>query len=225
MSQQAQKLVKRISRTVKLDYWLYLPHEYGQDTTRWPLILFLHGMGERGSNLELLKKHGIPKIAAQNPDLPYIAVSPQCPGDSWWTDQTAALDALLRNIMQRYAVDPDRVYLTGLSMGGYGTWHLAAAYPHRFAAIVPICGGGLPMYGFPERVAVLKDVPVWAFHGAKDETVPLAETQKLVDVLQRVGGNVRFTVYPEAGHDAWTATYGNPELYAWLLAQKRPSRR
>jgi len=222
MAQQAHQLVKRVSKTVQLDYWLHLPNGYGQDASvRWPLIIFLHGMGERGSDLALVRKHGIPRIAEENPDLPFVAVSPQCPLNSMWTDQIDALDALYREVTKLQAIDRARVYLTGLSMGGYGTWHWAATRPRRFAAIVPICGGAIAPFGYPERIAVLKQVPVWAFHGAKDQVVPLSESQKLVDVLQREGGNVRLTVYPEAGHDAWTETYANPELYAWLLAQSR----
>lgn len=222
MTQQAQHLTTRISKTVKLDYWLHLPNGFGQEAAvRWPLVIFLHGMGERGSDLALVKKHGIPKAVEQNPALPFVAVSPQCPLNSMWTDQLDALDALYRQITQHYAIDRDRVYLTGLSMGGYGTWHWAATRPRRFAAIVPICGGAHAPLGYPERIAVLNRVPVWAFHGAKDAVVPPAESQKLVDVLQRVGGDACLTVYPEAGHDSWTETYANPELYTWLLAQKR----
>lgn len=225
MTQQAKKLVKRVSKTVKLDYLLYLPQSYGQGGAKWPLIIFLHGAGERGADLELVKVHGIPKIAEQQPDLPFVAVSPQCPVGSNWMDQLEALDALYREITRTYAIDRERVYLTGLSMGGYGTWVWGAHNPRRFAALVPICGGAPPLSGFPERIAVLKDVPIWAFHGAKDTVVPLAASQDLVSVLERVDGNVKFTIYPEAGHDAWTETYANPELYTWLLAQRRSGRR
>jgi predicted peptidase len=113
-------------------------------------------------------------------------------------------------------VDPDRVYLTGLSMGGYGTWSLAAAHPERFAAIVPICGGGNPA-----DAAKLASLPVWVFHGAKDPTVPLERSKEMVEAIKSAGGNPRFTIYPEAGHDSWTETYNNPELYQWLLEQKK----
>jgi predicted peptidase len=221
--QQAHVLQRRISTTVRLNYWLYLPDTYGDSVASWPLVIFLHGMGERGDNLELVKKHGLPRLAERNPAWPFVVVSPQCPANSTWNDQIGALDALYRDITQRYAIDLERVYLTGLSMGGYGTWHWATLRPRRFAGIVPICGGAFGPHGYPERVAVLKNVPVWAFHGAKDEVVPLAASQGLVDVLQGVGGNARLTVYPDAGHDSWTATYDDPELYTWLLAQRRHS--
>lgn len=225
MPQQACTLEKPIVKTVRLNYLLFLPKGYEEKPQqRWPLILFLHGMGERGNDLELVKKHGIARVVEQREDFPFIAVSPQCPLDSWWPDHFDALDLLLDEICARYRVDPDRLYLTGLSMGGYGAWYYAALHPDRFAALVPICGGGMPFFGFPERVVVLKNVPVWAFHGAKDDRVPLAESERLVKALKAAGGNVRFTVYPDAGHDAWTETYNNPELYRWLLAQTRRQR-
>lgn len=217
MSQQRCSFETRIAKTVRLNYLLHLPVDYGQDATkRWPLILFLHGAGERGDDLELVKKHGIPKIVEQRPDFPFIAVSPQCPADSWWNFQFDALEGLLDQVASQYAVDRSRIYCTGLSMGGFGAWHLAIERPGRFAAIAPICGG-LMWYLRPESVCALKNLPVWAFHGAKDEVVPLESSQRLVDVLKACGGNVRFTVYPEAGHDSWTETYNNPELYTWFL--------
>ncbi len=221
MAQQALTLERQITRTVRLGYLLYLPKDYAADPSRrWPLILFLHGAGERGNDLEQVKIHGIPKVA-ERLGLPFIAISPQCPPDTWWSDHVDALDLLLDDVTANYAVDTARVYLTGLSMGGFGTWHLATIFPERFAAIAPICGGGAWFAGFPARAALLKSTPVWAFHGARDPVVPLDETQKLVDVLREAGGDVRLTVYPEAGHDAWSETYDNPELYTWFLAHRR----
>jgi len=164
-------------------------------------------------------------VVEQGDDFPFIAVSPQCPQDTWWSDHIASLDALLNEISDRYAVDSDRVYLTGLSLGGYGAWHMAVTYPERFAAVAPICGGGLWFHGFPERVCALKDVPVWAFHGAKDQVVPPGETETLVKALRKCGGDVHCTIYADAEHDAWTRTYDNPELYQWFLAHRRTGRR
>jgi predicted peptidase len=207
---------------VRLDYLFSLPSAY-DDTPdkKWPLILFLHGAGERGDNLDDLKVNGIPKIVEARDDVPFITVSPQCPENSLWNDHIEALDALLIEVEETYRVDPDRRYLTGLSMGGFGSWFFATLYPDRFAAVVPICGGTWPLYGFPERIKILKNVPIWAFHGAKDPVVPLEASQQLVNVLEAHDGNVRFTVYPEAEHDSWTETYDNPELYDWLLKQRR----
>ncbi len=214
-------LERQITRSIRLPYLLHLPRDYEADPERRrPMILFLHGAGERGDDLEQVKVHGIPKVA-EALDLPFIAVSPQCPVDTWWSDHLDALDLLIDDVAARYAADPDRLYLTGLSMGGYGTWHLAAVYPDRFAAIAPICGGGAWHAGFPGRVATLKAVPTWVFHGAKDRVVPPRESRRLVRALQAAGGDVRLTLYPEAGHDSWTETYENPELYAWFLSHRR----
>jgi predicted peptidase len=219
-NQQAHVFEKQVTITYRLEYLLFLPKDYGKDASqKWPLILFLHGAGERGNDVELVKKHGIPKVVEQQPDFPFIAVSPQCPTDSWWPRETAALIGLLDEVMGQYAVDSDRVYLTGLSMGGFGTWTLAAEYPQRFAAIAPICGGG-------SRIAryALKTMPTWVFHGAKDTVVPPEESQTMVEALQSVGGDVKFTLYPDADHDSWTVTYNNPELYTWNSSQNRASK-
>jgi len=217
--QQAQSLRKRVTRTAKIDYLLYLPKDYAKSTTkRWPLVLFLHGAGERGSDLELVKKHGIPRRVEEGASFPFIAVSPQCPTDDRWASAKGAftLEALLDEIEERYRVDPDRIYVTGLSMGGAGTWMLAAELPHRFAAAAPICGRGSASWA-----RVLTHLPIWVFHGAKDPTVPLAASEEMVEALKRQGGTVRFTVYPEAKHDSWTETYNDPEFFDWLLSQKR----
>lgn len=222
MAQTAHDFETRITK--RLSYLLFLPEGYGLDPDqRWPMILFLHGAGERGNDLNLVKKHGIPKVAERRPGFPFVCVSPQCPADSWWSEQREVLIALLDHVLAEYRVDPQRVYLTGLSMGGFGTWDLATRYPEYFAAIAPICGGGPAHFGFPQRVAALKEVPVWAFHGAKDPVVPVEESIKLVDALKGYGGDARLTIYPEAGHDSWTATYDNQELYDWFLSHRKVS--
>lgn len=217
--QYPQRFEKEIKMHVRLPYLLYLPDAYPTSTQKWPLMLFLHGAGERGSDLQKVTVHGPPKlIASAGKQFPFIIVSPQCPAYEFWSNghMLETLNALLDDIIARYRVDMDRIYVTGLSMGGYGTWHLALAYPERFAAIAPICGKG-----DPARAARLKNVPVWAFHGARDDMVPLAGSADMVDALKKAGGDVRFTIYPEAGHDAWTETYNNPKLYEWLLQHKR----
>lgn len=222
MAQRECVLDAVVELPVRLRYLLHLPPGYGSDPAeRWPLILFLHGMGERGDDLKRVKEHGIPRVVEKDPEFPFVVVSPQCPADSVWTAELHALEALLDHALRQYAVDPDRVYLTGLSMGGYGAWHLAAEAPHRFAAVAPVCGGGLPQLGFPDKASALREVPVWAFHGARDEVVPLAESEKLVRHLESVGGDVRLTVYPECGHNSWDEAYSNPELYRWFLSHRR----
>jgi len=206
-------------QAVRYNYLLYLPKGYvASGTKKFPLLLFLHGMGERGDNVDRIRKHGIPKIVEkpEQVDFPFIAASPQCPGNSFWTKEVEGLDAFLAELVATYAVDPHRVYLTGLSMGGFGTWAWSCAHPDRFAALVPICGAG-----DPAKAAAIKDIPTWVFHGAKDTTVKPIKSEEMVNAIKAAGGNPKFTLYPDAGHDSWTVTYDNPELYAWLLKQSR----
>lgn len=220
MTQTAHTFSKRVSQRMALDYLLHQPLATSR-REKFPLILFLHGSGERGNDVHAIKKHGIPKVVEQQPDFPFIALSPQCPRDSTWIMQRNALLMLLDQVKAKYAVDAKRVYLTGLSMGGYGAWYLGSEHPERFAAVVPICGGYNDMLGYPERVAGLRYTPVWAFHGAKDNVVPPSETTTLVRALRKAGGTVKLTMYRDAGHDSWTRTYADPRLYRWLLKQSR----
>lgn len=199
--------------TNHIDYLLFLPKGYAASKENFPLMLFLHGSGESGTNVAKVKKHGPPKIVESKPDFPFILVSPQSPGRGW---NNETLIGLLDDVCRKYRVDKRRVYLTGLSMGGYGSWSLAAAHPERFAAVVPICGGG-----DPATAKKLAKLPIWAFHGAKDPTVPVQKSRDMVEAIKAVGGNIKYTEYPEAKHDCWTQTYDNPELYKWLLKQKR----
>ena len=208
-------LKKKTGDLVPLRYLVHLPPGAKDGgPKRWPTILFLHGAGERGDDLKLVGIHGPPKIVKSRPDFPFIVLSPQCPKGEWWTPPR--LNDLLDEVASKYPIDPDRLYLTGLSMGGYGSWRLACEYPGRFAAVVPICGGG-----DPRDVARITDVPIWVFHGAKDGVVPVSRSEEMVAALRKTGGRVRFTVYPDANHDSWTATYDNPALYDWLLEQRR----
>jgi len=217
--QTAHTFEKEVRKTVRLHYLLYLPPKYQDTKEKWPLMLFLHGAGERGPDLEKLTVHGPPKlIAKEGKTFPFVVVSPQCPEDGSWSSelQLDALDGLLDDILSRYRIDKDRVYLTGLSMGGFGTWGLAFRHPDKFAALAPICGRGNPA-----KADRIKHVPVWVFHGAKDRAVPPKDSQDMVDALKKLGANVKFTLYPNAEHDSWTETYNNPEFYAWLLQQRR----
>jgi len=214
--QHKQQLEKSSSNTLGCKYLLYLPEGYGQKKKKWPMVLFLHGAGERGDDLSLVEVHGPPKIVQSKKDFPFVVVSPQCPNGGWWSKQHEVLISLLDEIIQQGDVDESRIYLTGLSMGGYGSWSLGCEYPDRFAAIAPICGGGDPLLA-----GRLKDLPVWAFHGAKDKTVPLEKSELMVEAVSNAGGDAKLTVYPEAGHDSWTETYNNPELYEWFLRHHR----
>lgn len=220
MTEYKKQFIKNIQLRIKMGYYLHLPKNYNQEIgEKWPLIIFLHGAGERGNGeneLYRVKKHGITKYIESNGDIPFIVICPQCPENSFWTMQIENLNFLLDEVINDYKVDTHRIYLTGMSMGGYGTWYYAMAYPDRFAAIAPICGGGLVW-----NADVLKNIPVWAFHGEEDTTVPYTESEQMVKALQKCGGNVKFTSYPDTGHDAWTETYKNEELYKWFLKQKR----
>jgi predicted peptidase len=196
-----------------MNYLLYLPENY-EARESWPLLLFLHGSGERGDDLELVKVHGPPKLISQGKHFPFIVVSPQCLKKHRW--QATELTTLLDQIEEDYKVDQDRVYVTGLSMGGFGTWSLATFAPQRFAAIAPVCGGGETYW-----VRNFTHLPIWVFHGGKDKVVPVRRSQEMVDELKKKKGNVKLTIYPESQHDSWTETYDNPDLYTWLLEQKR----
>lgn len=219
--------VKSFDRTLRkkahLNYLLHIPRDYWSDRTRrWPLMLFLHGAGERGLDPNKVKVHGPPKIADTNADFPFILVSPQCPPGKTWDNDS--LNALLDEVIEQYRIDSDRVYLTGLSMGGFGSWSLALNYPERFAAVVPICGGGNlidALLSDKKRSQALKELPFWVFHGAKDPVVKVEESERMVNALKRIGSPVQLTIYPEANHDSWTETYANPKLYEWLLQQRR----
>jgi len=209
--------LKKQTGNIRTDYYVHLPAGYEKDPARkWPLILFLHGSGERGYDIKSVQDTGLPHDLDRKPDFPFIVIAPQCSPGEWWSP--LELNDLLDRVETSYRVDADRVYLTGLSMGGFGSWLLATEYPHRFAAVVPICGGG-----DPDDVQCIKDLPIWVFHGAKDEAVPVQRSMEMVEALKKIGGNVKFTVYPEAHHDSWTQAYATPELYDWLLQQRRNS--
>ncbi|MCL3781443.1 hypothetical protein EMN47_13715 [Prolixibacteraceae bacterium JC049] len=199
--------------TVEMDYLLYLPQDYNKDANQnWPLILFLHGAGEQGNDLEKIKKHGPPMLIEKGKQFPFIIVSPQATR-GWNAD---FLMQMLQEIIQKHKVDKDRIYLTGLSMGGYGTWKMGAKFPNFFAAIVPICGGGNPT-----EIWKLRHMPVWCFHGDADHIVPLSQSEMMVTPLKEINQQVKFTIFPNTGHESWIEAYNDPKLYEWLLSHKR----
>jgi predicted peptidase len=223
-------------------YRLLLPVDYTPDAAkggkRWPLILFLHGAGERGEdNAAQLKFFPTDMVAAENRErYRTFILAPQCPPGRAWSArnlnellegketnpaaETKAVLAMLDRTMEELPVDPDRVYLTGLSMGGFGSWYLAALEPRRWAAVVPICGGGSP------KVAPkIKGIPIWVFHGGKDTVVPPRLSQEMVKALREAGGDPRYTEFEDAGHDSWTPGYRHPEFLPWLFAQRRDQKK
>ncbi len=201
-----------------VEYLLYLPTDYDQKE-QLGLMLFLHGRGESNGPLSLVAKWGPPAMVARGEEMPYIIVSPQCPkADNWSSDtQRKRLMELLETSVKAFKVDNDRVYLTGLSMGGFGSWRLAAEHPERFAAVIPICGG---VSG--SHAEQLKDIPIWAFHGDQDTVVPIQRTTDIVDAIKQLGGTaIQFTTLEGVGHNSWSSAYATPDLYHWINKQRR----
>lgn len=212
--EHAQDFSGVVRKRVRLRYLIWMPRNAVRPAKGWPLLFFLHGSGERGDDLARVKVHGPPKYAAAGVDHPFVLVAPQVPeGLAWDSD---ALEALRAHLVTRLPVDADRVLMTGLSMGGIGTWNYAVDYPDRLAAIAPVSGTG-----DSDRAARVARLPIWAFHGERDDAVPIAGEREMVDAVRAAGGQVRFTVYPDIGHNAWDPAYADPQLYEWLLAQRR----
>jgi len=207
--------------TVEMRFLVSLPEGYDDDKSKkWPLMLFLHGAGERGNDLNKVRIHGPLKEVAKGRKFPFVIVAPQCPDNEVW--DPAALTAFLNQVEKKYRVDKDHEVVTGLSMGGYGTWALVAAQPGRFAAAAPICGGGGAAWIAAGRLA---STPIWATHGDADTVVPIAEDQRIVDWVRQAGGDVRFDIVKGWGHDVWTDVYAKQDIYDWLLSHTRkPSR-
>ena len=213
--QAVSKLPKAV--TVKLsnmnkEYLVYKPAKY-EEAEKSPLIIFLHGSGEMGDNIFKVARHGIPKIAPKNDNFPFLCISPQCLKMTKGGWLISDLNLLLDHILKNYKVDKKRIYLTGLSMGGFGSWKWAATKANVFAAVAPICGGGDP--ALAKKYGKL---PIWVFHGEADSVVKISRSHEMVDAIKKAGGNVKLTIYPGVRHDSWTQTYNNPELYKWFLS-------
>ena len=202
---------KEVYRLGDLQYVVSYPRGYVKGK-QYPTIIFLHGAGTRGNDINPLIHNPYFKITENNENFPFVTLAPLCSKNTWF-DMFEILEQFVRKMITEEYVNSQKVYLMGASMGGYAAWQLAMSIPECFAAIVPICGGG--MYWNAGR---LVNVPVWAFHGEKDDTVFVEESMKMVDAVNRHGGNARVTTYPEHGHDAWSDTYGNPEVFEWLLS-------
>ncbi|MCA8951563.1 MAG: prolyl oligopeptidase family serine peptidase [Planctomycetes bacterium] len=208
---------------VELPYLCYLPETYAESDEVVPLLLFLHGRGESNGPLSRVASWGPPKYLAAGERLPYVVLSPQCPkSDRWNSDtQQQQLVALLDHAERTWRIDPQRICVTGLSMGGFGTWRLCADHPERFAAAVPVCGGGDPAWG--EKLTAL---PIWVWHGEADRAVPFAKSVEMVDAIRAAGGErVRFTTLEHIGHNAWESAYRSPEVWSWLGEQRAARQR
>lgn len=210
----------------ELHYLRFLPQGYGQQEEAWPLIVFLHGLGQRGDSQESLdpiRSYGPSMIVEQEPEYPAVVLSPQCPTDAYWPEKVDVLDELIAAALLELHVDPARVYMTGLSMGGYGTWHYGLRYPGRCAALAPIAGGYIhESREIPENLCALKDTPIWAFHGTADDVVEPYQTEILVEALRACGSDIRYTSITGADHrGSWETAYADPELWSWLLARRK----
>lgn len=221
------------SSKVPLKYRLLKPIHY-QAGKKYPMVVFLHGAGERGDDNMVTLKHAAKELAdeTRREKYPCYVLIPQCPKEQKWSDvdwsqesseqpvnpsqSLQSLKELMDEMIDTAGVDKNRVYITGLSMGGYGTWDAIARYEGYFAAAVPICGGG-----DPKMVSKFSKLPIWCFHGEADMVVKVLRSREMIDALKKVGSPVKYTEYPDVQHDSWTATYENPDLYQWLFAQQR----
>jgi predicted peptidase len=200
-----------------------------QALERFPLVIFLHGSGERGTDNEAQLKHikNLFLDPKNRGKYPCYVLAPQCPKDEMWaehnrdgsmkptpTDPTALVLQLIEQVSKEFPIDENRIYVTGVSMGGFGTWDLLARYPDKFAAAVPVCGGG-----DKNTAAKIKDIPVWAFHGALDPTVLPRQSREMIQAIQKAGGKPGYTEYPDVKHDSWVQTYQEPHLLPWLFKQ------
>ena len=205
-----------------LPYLLYQPEgataNHGET---FPLLVFLHGMGERGTDLCSVRIHGLPKVIENGGSFPFFVASPQCPQSTVWSEITASVHALIDDICSNHPIDPDRIWITGLSLGGFGTWQMLVDYPDTFAAAAPICGGLMAAHYQPSILKKIINIPIWNFHGDADSVVTVAYSDNLVEQLRVYGGKIRYTRYPGVDHDSWTETYDNPPLYQWLMSKKR----
>jgi predicted peptidase len=225
--------------SVPYKYQVYVPASYTA-SKKWPVVLFLHGAGERGADGARQTDIGLPARIREMKDFPAIVVMPQCAQGTWWGDpeMEAQTFAALEQTMKEFNGDPERLYLTGLSMGGYGTWAFGYKYPDRFAALVPVCGGVVasrrflvappwhplsknPEDPYGETASHLTKIPIWAFHGDGDPRVPVTESRQLTDAVKARGGDVRYTEYPGVAHNSWDRAYWEEELLPWLLAQRK----
>lgn len=199
----------------QMQYVVRYPENY-QVGEKYPVILFLHGAGTRGNDIRALEGNAFFRLTAQHEEFPFVVVAPLCHSETWF-DQFETLKRFVTMVQNVEFTDPDRLYLTGNSMGGYAAWQLAISMPEVFAAAIPVCGGG--MYWDAGR---LKKLPIWAFHGDIDPTVFVEESVKMVEAVNKRGGNAKLTIYPNTKHDSWTATYSNYEVFQWLLTHRRP---
>lgn len=212
---QALAQLNQSRRPARYNYRLYVPKSYSRTHKAYPLIIYLHGGSHRGNNLDKLTQYGPPHAVQQGRRFNCLIASPQCPDGKYWSTDNW-FDSLYTELTTNYRIDPKRIYLTGISMGGYGTWQTAVAHPNIFAAIAPLCGG----CDDSTQVCQLRNVPIWTFHGTADDLIPVDETARLVRRLNGCRGHVTFSRLVGKGHDI-EYLYDEKAIYAWLLKQRK----
>jgi len=217
-NKSSEKFITNLAMQVSLKYHIYFPNNYHDSDTKFPLVLFLHGAGERGDDLRLVEKHGIPKMINNGINFPFITVAPQCPKFQYWSEpvNVKTLLLLVEEIIKKNKVDIERIYATGLSMGGYGTLAIAKERPDLFSAIIPVCGGL-----DTTDIERLKDIPIWLFHGAEDKVVPVENSELIYDLLKPINPEIKITIYKGINHNSWEMTYNNQNIYEWMLKYKK----
>ena len=229
VAQSAEKEFGFINRVFKgpdgeAKFVVFLPHDYDpKGSKEYPVILFLHGMGESGADGINQTKVGIGQaIKKKAKTFHFIVIFPQSQKRNWKADSADGKRALaiLDEVLKTYKTDPKRIYLTGLSMGGFGTWSMANAFPERWAAIAPVCGGVYPKEKIESIAAKIKDIPCWCFHGDADKAVPVKFSQGMIAALKTAGAAPRYDEYAGVGHNSWDRAYGTAELYDWFLQHK-----
>lgn len=206
---QQKAFTLKIENQTEINYLLYEPKEIDGEA---PLLVFLHGGGEGGNDIEVVKKNGPPKLIEEGKEFPFYVLSPQNKYEKGFWDDRMVMK-LVDEVVEKYKIDKSRIYLAGLSRGGYGAWHLAMNNPDNFAAMIVVCAASSPTV----YANWIKHIPVWIFHGEKDDVVPVSESINMAGALKDLGANVKLTLYPEANHDSWTETFNNNEVYTWLL--------
>lgn len=219
-AQSKSQLIDAEMKTVtteKLSYYLYYPEGYESSPEKeFPILLFLHGGGESGDSLTAVKGNGPPKLIVEGKQFPFLILAPQNPYQKkWWN--TRAVNQLLDSIVENNRIDKKRIYITGLSRGGGAAWEMAVQYPEKFAAMAVVCG----MTPVPYASWINKSMPIWVFHGEEDKSIPISESETMVARLKEMGYNIKFTRYPEVGHNSWVKAYSTEELYTWFMQQER----
>ncbi|TDS07559.1 carboxylesterase family protein [Sphingobacterium paludis] len=212
------KLLAQEKTKAKYNYLLYLPKDYAKTSKRYPVVVYLHGGSHKGQDLNKLKGYGLPYLIDKGEDFEFIIASPQCPDNKYWSNENW-FDSLYLDLSEKYRIDSKRMYVTGISMGGYGAYTVAMDFPEIFAAIVPLCGGIND--SDTSRICNLRDIPIWTFHGTADDKIPIKETERIAAQLRFCKGNMKFTRLENAGHGIEYLYEKNREIYTWMLKQRR----